>query len=255
MSKLYTNINARLANRLKLIMLDVDGTLLESGRKVSGEVENALRLLETSGIVLGLVSGRTLGELEEMAIELEMKGPIIAENGAVAKLGAGRDLLDLGYSRKPAEEAFRKLQEVFPGKITGREDNEYRYKDIVILTDGISLDDIRKFTGTTQLLDSGYILHLMQEGISKGKTLQRLLDELMEDRYAREEVMVFGDSATDLSLFELLSNNVLVRNPNLPEGQPELMEKAATYISEKSFGEGFIEVALHITKLRETSNK
>ncbi|OGN88790.1 MAG: hypothetical protein A2158_00830 [Chloroflexi bacterium RBG_13_46_14] len=87
----------------------------------------------------------------------------------------------------------------------------------------------------------------MQKGVNKGETLVKVLDEMKE--YSRDEVMVFGDSVTDLSLFELFPNNVLVINPGLPKGQAEVMEKKAAYVSEKQYGEGFTEVALHIVSL------
>ena len=67
--------------------------------------------------------------------------------------------------------------------------------------------------------------------------------------YSSDEVMVFGDSVTDLSLFELFPNNVLVVNPGLPEGQAEVLEKKAAYVSDKQYGEGFTEAALHIVNL------
>jgi hypothetical protein len=251
----YESLDIQTAKQIKLIMTDVDGTLLASGREASPEVERALCLLQEQGIVLGLVSGRTMRELERMADKLGMKGPIIAENGGIAKLRSGEKLLELGYSRRSAEETFQKLQCTFPGKVTGREDNTERMIDIVIRTDGILPGEIRQHIGTTQLLDSGYIMHLMQEGISKGNTLQKLIDETLPYKFKKDEIMVTGDSATDVSLFELFPNSVLIRNPHLPEGQDEIVKEKASYISEKEYGDGFIEVALHIIQMRNGKGK
>jgi hydroxymethylpyrimidine pyrophosphatase-like HAD family hydrolase len=74
-----------------------------------------------------------------------------------------------------------------------------------------------------------------------------VLDEAKE--YSRDEVMVFGDSATDLSLFELFPNSVRIVNPGLPEEQTGIIEKKAAYVSERQYGQGFSEVALHIVEL------
>ena len=251
MEKSFRTIDRDLASRIRLIMTDVDGTLLSIGNTVSRGVAESISALGSSGITTGLVSGRTLPELESMAYELGIIGPVIAENGAVAKLAPGEPLLELGYSREAALAGLKKLKSMFPGSIHEREDNKDRIVDVVFRADGLSLNDIRRHLGTTQLLDSGYILHLMQPGINKGKTLKRVLDEFYDTHMAYDEVMVFGDSATDLSLFELFSSNVLVINPNLPDGQTELMQERATYISERQYGEGFLEVALHIIKVRE----
>ncbi|UCC17484.1 MAG: HAD-IIB family hydrolase [Dehalococcoidales bacterium] len=247
MVKSFRNINLELVKKLKLIMTDVDGTLLATGNTLSHEVSEALYALQQAGIVIGLVSGRTLSLLESMSKQFNLTGPIIAENGAVAKLSPGGEMMELGYSRQPAIDALRKLKELYPGAIREREDNAERFIDIVIWADGISNDTIRERIKPTQLLDSGYILHLMQKGISKGETLVKVLEEMKE--YSRDVVMVFGDSATDLSLFELFPNNVLIVNPGLPEGQTGIMEKKAAYVSEKQYGDGFIETALHIVNL------
>lgn len=228
-------------------MTDVDGTLLARGNILSNEVAEALSALRQAGIVIGLVSGRTLSLLESMAEEFNLTGPIIAENGAIAKVSPQSEMMELGYSRQPAIDALNILKELYPGEIREREDNAERFIDIVIWADGISVEEIRERIKPTQLLDSGYILHLMQEGINKGRTLSKVIDEMKV--YSPDEVMVFGDSVTDLSLFELFPNNVLIVNPGLPEGQAEIIEKKAAYVSEKQYGEGFTEVALHIVGL------
>lgn len=243
----FRNINLELAKQIKLMMTDVDGTLLARGNTLSYDVGKALRLLQQAGIVIGLVSGRTLSLLESMSKEFNLTGPIIAENGAIAELSPGAELIELGYSRQPAIDALNTLKELYPGMIREREDNAERFIDIVIWADGVSLEEIRDRIKPTQLLDSGYILHLMEEGIDKGNTLVKVLDEMKV--YSRDEVMVFGDSVTDLSLFELFSNNVLIVNPGLPEGQAAIIEKKAAYVSEKQYGEGFTETALHIVNL------
>jgi hydroxymethylpyrimidine pyrophosphatase-like HAD family hydrolase len=243
----FRYITFDLAKRVKLIMTDVDGTLLARGNILSNEVAEALSALRQAGIVIGLVSGRTLSLLESMAEDFNLTGPIIAENGAIAKVSPQSEMMELGYSRQPAIDALNILKELYPGEIREREDNAERFIDIVIWADGISVEEIRERIKPTQLLDSGYILHLMQEGINKGRTLSKVIDEMKV--YSPDEVMVFGDSVTDLSLFELFPNNVLIVNPGLPEGQAEIIEKKAAYVSEKQYGEGFTEVALHIVGL------
>lgn len=81
----------------------------------------------------------------------------------------------------------------------------------------------------------------------------RLLGEIGDGSISPAEVMVLGDSSTDISLFELFQHNVLVDNPNLPAGQKPLMEKVARYASEHTFGEGFAEVVFHLLKARPGS--
>jgi len=231
-------------------MADVDGTLIASGDFLSPGVFKAIRRFEEVGVIVGLVSGRTLSGLEFMASGSEISGPIIAENGGAAKLRAGGEMMDLGYSRQPAIEALEQLKRLFPGAIVEREDNKDRFVDIVFKSLGIDTEELINHLEGVELLDSGYILHLMQKGISKGKTLMKLLPEIGDGTLSATEVMVFGDSLTDLSLFEMFPHSVLVVNPRLSSEHWETLHNVAEYSSELPFGEGFAEVGLHIMENR-----
>jgi HAD superfamily hydrolase (TIGR01484 family) len=246
MTRSYRNIDSQLAYQIRLVMADVDGTLIASGDLLSPVVFKAIRGFEEVGITVGLVSGRTLPGLESMALELETSGPIIAENGGVAKLQVGGEAVDLGYSRQPAIKALEELKKLFPGAIEEREDNKYRSVDIVFKALGIDTEELREHLKGVELLDSGYIFHLMQKGVSKGKTLMKLLPEIGDGTLSATEVMVFGDSLTDLSLFEMFPHSVLIVNPRLSSEHRGTLRNAAGYTSELPFGEGFAEVAFHI---------
>jgi hydroxymethylpyrimidine pyrophosphatase-like HAD family hydrolase len=231
-------------------MTDVDGTLTAADDSVSPMATEAMPLLESTGINVGLVSGRTFSRLQSLALQTGISGPIIAENGGLASLSPDSELVDLGYSRQPALEALSKLQGLFPGAIRGREDNAERLIDVVFFSGSVTDDELRKHLDEVQLLDSGFIRHLMMPGISKGKTLMRLLTEMDNINLLPEEVLVIGDSATDLSLFELFPNSVLVPNPRLSAAQTDRLSAAVRFISELSFGEGFAQVAHHIVNSR-----
>jgi hydroxymethylpyrimidine pyrophosphatase-like HAD family hydrolase len=226
-------------------MTDVDGTIAAGGEPPAPIVAEAIFRLEDAGISVGLVSGRTLPELDCIARDLAITGPIIAENGGVARLSCDSDLLDLGYSRLPALEALEKLRSVYPG-IRERIDNKDRLIDVVFFADGASAFEMQQHIGDVQLVDSGYILHLMQAGISKGETLKRLLEQMSGQEFETGNVLVLGDSLTDLSLFEQFPNSVLVPNPLLDPGHRREIEKAARFVSHAGMGEGFIEVVAHI---------
>lgn len=95
----FTAITRETALRLKLIMTDVDGTLNNGGDALSPAVSHAMQNLKESGIMVGLVSGRTDPMLVAMAAGLDIGGPLIAENGAVARMTYKSTLVELGYSR------------------------------------------------------------------------------------------------------------------------------------------------------------
>jgi hydroxymethylpyrimidine pyrophosphatase-like HAD family hydrolase len=62
--------------------------------------------------------------------------------------------------------------------------------------------------------------------------------------------MVFGDSATDISLFTEFENSVLVINPRLPKEQTTDIRRQAKFQSKLSFGDGFVEVITYLLKQR-----
>ena len=235
-------------------MADVDGTLTDSGNDIIDEVKDAVHLLEEQGILVGLVSGRTVRMLEEVAQIVKCHGPIIAENGGVAKLKPGGKLIDLGYTRRPALNALSWLKNRYPGCIRERYDNSERIIDIVFRTEGIEIGEIDGLPDDVQLLDSGYICHLMQQGISKGTTLMNILSVITDGSLTPEDTLVIGDSLTDLSLFELFPHSVLVPNYRMDESSRKLLKHTVSYISDSEAGAGFAKTAFHILKLRKTQD-
>jgi phosphoglycolate phosphatase len=251
----FHDIVPKLARSLRLIMTDVDGTLTADGEYFNPLVVEAISRLKGNGLRVGLVSGRTLPRLKKVASLLMTDGPLIAENGGVAQIKFNESPIDLGYSRKPAIEALAKLKAAFPGKIVEREDNIFRTVDVTIRADGLSIEELRKKAPGVQISDSGYMVHIMAEDISKGGTLKRILERIGGSPVSPEEIMVFGDSPTDISLFKLFPNSVLIRNSNLSSDQINIMAGAASYKSDLPVEKGFIQVIEYIVRLRQWGMK
>lgn len=254
MSRSYRYINNKLARQIRLVMTDVDGTLTPGGDLLGAVVLETTRHLEEQGITVGLASGQTLNRLESLAEKLGISGPLIAENGGVARLKPKGELVALGYSRQPALATLQKLKRLFPDAIAEREDNKDRLVDVVFWSRGVEIEELRRHLEDVELLDSGYILHLIQKGVSKGRTLMRLLSQIGDGQMSPAEVLVFGDSATDLSLFQLFPNSVLIINPRLSVGQRRPLQKVARYVSDLPPGEGFAQAACHILNARLAPN-
>ena len=249
MSKSYLKVDHELVGGIRLLMTDIDGTITDSGGNVEAVAADAIRALMQVGIMVGFVTGRTLPRLESPAIDIGVDGPIIGENGGIAKLRPGGKLLDLGYSRAPALRDLSRLRRLYPGAIEQTEDNADRYIDVGFKAQGVAASELREHLQESELLDSGYMLHLLQNGISKGGTLKRILG-LVGGRIMTEQVLVVGDSPTDISLFAMFPHSVLVRNSKMLEAGRREVESAAEYASELEFGTGFAQVAEHILRLR-----
>ena len=221
MTKSFLKITPKLARQIRLVIADVDGTLLCDGDIVSEAVAKSIRSLERCGIMVGFDSGRPLTRLEPLANSLKTSGPVIAENGCVAKLTKESSLYDLGYSRLPAQQILNKFKAEFKTAIREAPDFKDRLIDVGFFADNVPFEELAKHLGGVQLLDSGYMLHMIQEGVSKGKTLRRILGLIGGGMINPEEVMVFGDSATDVSLFTEFENSVLIVNPRLTQQQTD----------------------------------
>lgn len=248
MTKDFREIPSSLALRLKLIMTDVDGTLSADSEHFEPIAVEAVSLLQCSGMEVGLVSGRTMRRLDKLVPLLGVRGPLIGENGGVARLRPGEDFVDLGYSRRAALDAYSRLKVAFPC-IREQGDNKDRNVDVSIDACGVSGDDLKKVAPDVQISDSGYMVHLMSPGISKGGTLLRLLP-MIDGGISPKDVMVVGDSTTDSSLFDMFENSVLVFNPLLSTDQRNAVENMAAYRSDLPVEQGFAEVVRQIVGAR-----
>ena len=257
MADSYKSITPEVAQKIKAVMTDIDGTITSGAglkrdeHSFSPKVADVIRRFEASGVMVGFVSGRNIPDLEIYARELNITGPLIAENGALAKVKPGAELIELGFKRDAVTIALEKLNVLFPGAIENGQWNHTRAVDLILVLHGVASDEIRKHLTDTELLDSGYVFHLTPKGARKGDTLLKMLRQDNFRNISPEEILVLGDAPTDLSLFECFPLGILVLNPTIPPINLALLKEAARYVSESYCEDGFVEVAEHILKLRQ----
>jgi len=70
---------------IKLLALDLDGTLLNSSGKVSEANKNAIRRAEAKGVLVTIATGRRFRDALPVGLELELNAPLITHNGALLK--------------------------------------------------------------------------------------------------------------------------------------------------------------------------
>ncbi len=75
---------------VRLIALDLDGTVLGPGRHIAPAAHEALRAAEAAGVLVVLASGRMLRSAAGVQAALGLSGPIIAYNGGMVRLPDGR---------------------------------------------------------------------------------------------------------------------------------------------------------------------
>ena len=70
---------------IKLLALDLDGTLLNSKGKISEANKIAIRQAEEFGVLVTIATGRRFRDALPVAAELEFNAPLITHNGALLK--------------------------------------------------------------------------------------------------------------------------------------------------------------------------
>jgi 5-amino-6-(5-phospho-D-ribitylamino)uracil phosphatase len=70
---------------IRLLALDLDGTLLNSRGQVSERNHSALALARQLGVRVALVTGRRFRDARPLALDLGLDVPVIAHNGALTK--------------------------------------------------------------------------------------------------------------------------------------------------------------------------
>ncbi|MFO7881873.1 MAG: Cof-type HAD-IIB family hydrolase [Kosmotogaceae bacterium] len=96
---------------IKLIVIDLDGTLLNHNKKISNDNKKALKRSIKKGIGVSISTGRSYISAKEYIEELELDIPVVYQNGALILHGADKNRilraikLDSKYARTIITEA------------------------------------------------------------------------------------------------------------------------------------------------------
>jgi Cof subfamily protein (haloacid dehalogenase superfamily) len=72
---------------IKLLALDLDGTVLDSRGRISPENKHAIKTAEANGVLVTIATGRRFRDCRPVGLELELNAPLITHNGALLKYG------------------------------------------------------------------------------------------------------------------------------------------------------------------------
>jgi Cof subfamily protein (haloacid dehalogenase superfamily) len=90
---------------IKLLALDLDGTLLDSRGQIPDENRNAIQASEEAGVLVTIATGRRFRDARPVGLELELNAPLVTHNGALLKYAGSLEtvaasLLDLETTRE-----------------------------------------------------------------------------------------------------------------------------------------------------------
>jgi Cof subfamily protein (haloacid dehalogenase superfamily) len=223
--------------KIRLIGVDLDGTLLTSNKKIDKLTQEALTKARAQGITVVPVSGRPLtGVRPHMkTLNLAPENPLILYNGAEAETMAGQVLFEHCFDVKQTEVFIQFAKKVFC-QLCFMHNNGYYTLDKVEtpymkhlasmnFAHYIHVDEIPRdlhyykaeFTGTPAQMDEimkivppvlAEKFEIMRTGdqlvecnlttTSKGKAMAELAADM---QIPQNEVMIFGDHRNDWSMF------------------------------------------------------
>src|SRR5688500_18506564 len=70
---------------IKLLALDLDGTLLDSHGRIPEASKTAIRAAEEQGVLVTIATGRRFRDGRPVGLELELNAPLVTHNGALLK--------------------------------------------------------------------------------------------------------------------------------------------------------------------------
>jgi len=218
---------------IRAVATDVDGTITDSNSIMSLAAVDAIRDLESRGIMVMLCSGNALCVLKALARYIGCTGPTIAENGAVIEY---KGKLKIIGERGLAQRAVCCLKDEFGEIIKETWSNKYRYVDAAIMRT-VELKDVERAASRFQgikVIDSGFAYHIIDSNVDKGKGLQCAAKWAGIDQ---GEIAGVGDSTTDCELLRAAAFKYAVGN-----AAPEL-KALAEMVADKRYGDGFAEIA------------
>jgi len=257
--------------RYRLLVTDVDGTLLPADRKLPAAVRQAVRAAQARGVRVCLATGRMWRSVRPYLEAVGADSPVILYNGAVvydfeADRVVERHTLDPDGVRA-ALEVLREFPDVRPHLFADdrvyvdRQDAQSR---AYLERDGITAEEVgnlleclppdpikvlvvgdpdrlavldtelaRRAPQVRRVFSERNFLEVLPAGVSKGSALQRVCALL---GVPPELVVAVGDNPNDLEMLQVAGLGVAVSNAH------PTLRAAAAYVTRAGPGEAIVEV-------------
>lgn len=228
---------------IKVVVIDLDGTLLNSEKGISKRNIEALQTVKNSGVELVFATARPPRAVKIPNVDLESIGTMIFYNGAMMK---GKDVKlsnHIGISSRVASEVMDFILEIDADAMMSVEikDKWFSHRLLDYASGNfMKIDhnpeivdmDILKSQEVTKILitdfnaasllqtrygdvlniietDNHQLIQIMDKNADKEKAVRKLVEI---KGYSMDEVMCFGDDYNDLSLFMACGYSVAMEN-------------------------------------------
>lgn len=221
---------------VKLLILDVDGTLTEKNRTVLPEVVDSLRKVQENGVRISLVSGNVIPVMYAVRTYFGINGPVFGENGGIMLDG---NITEKYFSMDVPLKFYHFLEKRI--RIKEILTNKWRETSVAfegdreeILSEVEQLD--KSWKDSIEVVDSRYAWHIMSKGQSKAFAVNRIIEMLSVDP---GEALVCGDSDNDFSMYETTARKAAIANST------QSIKEVSEYVSDESHGHGLIDLFRH----------
>lgn len=246
---------------IKLIVSDLDGTLLDHSKKVSPREQAALKKVKEADILLCLASGRMNVEMQQVLEEIGHRAYSVSQNGAFIHLEDGSFLKSQLFEPELAYLTYQLLKDFDLVKIVCsgeanyithltpasdevqsrtfrpfiiKEDIEHSLKSELPICKISTFGDIQILLTLKALLEEKLgdqvelfisdkdCLDIMPRQVSKGNSLLVLIEQL---GLKQEEIACIGDSFNDVSMFGITPHSFAMKGAHL-----EVKQKANYHV-------------------------
>jgi Cof subfamily protein (haloacid dehalogenase superfamily) len=266
---------------IKLVAIDLDGTLLDNDHRISSRAKKAIRNTRRKGIEVTLATGRMFASARPYAEELGINLPLITYQGALVKLaGNGRVLYqrnvpahlaqrvvamakEYGYPINFYCDDYVMIEKVTPEVLDYAEKHKVAVKEvgdlskvshispIKLLVINEREEELNKFEGKCREI-FGEQLHItksmpeylefMHLEATKARGLEAVKSYL---GVSDKEIMAIGDSYNDLEMLEYAGIAVVMGNAR------EEIKAVGDYITKSNDDEGVAEALERIILKKE----
>lgn len=235
-----------MGKRIRGIITDLDGTLLEEDKTISREMEQIVKRLEAEQILFTFITGRPKYATERFAKQLQLQTPVVSCNGAILfhgdrtisrhsfKIGALKPLLELAgqkgltvlYYSGDVEYAMDYTEWVRKRRLSGRiypvrrmmpEDWEgLQVEKINIMADDKADAFARLIPEIERIKDDFSVAlygcegcEIVAAGVNKHLGMMELAEYM---QIPVEEIMAIGDNNNDIEMLKQAGFGVAVGN-------------------------------------------
>lgn len=233
---------------IKLLVTDLDGTLLPTGTAVSPENIEAAQKATAAGVTVTIATGRMYRAALPVAKNLGVDVPIITYNGALIRTVSGktlyssflapeliRDVLDFVEEQGWYIQTYSKDQLLYPeqGSFSERYEASQMVKGEAVGWQGLRerTEEVTKLLSVTNdsketdrrigilqehfgdvisvVRSSAYYAEIVNKGVSKASGIQKLAEVLGVEI---SETMAIGDAENDISMLKAAGLSVAMGN-------------------------------------------